>query len=398
MDTVAVRSRARERAARSFAPLEAAGVASQAAVMIYVGVVGGVLDLISHAGRALLPLDRINAQIDRAARFVAPKILADERDWPILPVLAAISVLAPASVALQIVLLGRGVPWIVVCLIHHAVLLGAGGRRFAKVFSIKHNEAHRPKGLFRGPGRRVLRRYTEALAMVFYGNIFGLDYIHHVKVHHAEDGGPDDPQNSFGYDRTSTWDFLHYMGVRHLAVTLGIATPRWLLKHGRTRDLRVFLASLAVFYAMLGGLLWFNWRLALAVVIGPLLLSNVFAAIASWLQHAFESQDTLDPIANTITVLSPTDFLNEGYHLAHHYRSGTHWTELPQRFAEWRARNTAAQPIVIEGIDYVDLAVLLYARRRVDLVAEHWRPLTAGDASFTLEARTALLRERLGGE
>jgi fatty acid desaturase len=396
-NSVAVGSQATQRPSRSLAPLEAVGVVFQALVMIYVGIAGGILDLISHAGRALLPIDRINAQLDRVARFLAPKVLADERDWPILPVLAAISVLAPASVALQIFLMGRGVPWIVACLIHHAVLLGAGGRRFAKVFSIKHNEAHRPKGFFRGPGRRFLRRYTEALAMVFYGNVFGLDYIHHVKVHHSEDGGPEDPQNTHGYDRTSTWDFLHYMGVRHLVVTLGIATPRWLLKHQRTRDARIFFVSLLAFYAMVGGLLWFNWRLALVVAVGPLLLSNVFAATSSWLQHSFESRDSTDPIANTITVLAPTDFLNEGYHLAHHYRSGTHWTELPQRFEEWRARNPAAQPIVIEGVDYIDLAVLLYVRRRVDLVAEHWKPLAAGDATFTLEARTALLRERLGG-
>jgi hypothetical protein len=121
----------------------------------------------------------------------------------------------------------------------------------------------------------------------------------------------------------------------------------------------------------------------------------VFAALASWLQHAFESRNTTDPIANTITLLSPTEYLNEGYHLAHHYRSGTHWTELPQRFAEWRARNPGVQPIVLEGVDWVDLAVLLYVRRRLDLVAERW--ISAGEANLTIETRTALLRERLGG-
>jgi fatty acid desaturase len=231
--------------------------------------------------------------------------------------------------------------------------------------------------------------------MFFYGNIFGLDYIHHVKVHHAEDGGPDDPQNSYGYDRTSTWDFLHYVGVRHLAVTLGFATPRWLRQHNRVQDARFFTGSVIVFYAFVAGLLWFNWRLALAVAIGPLLLSNVFAALASWLQHCFESRNIDDPIANTITLLSPTEYLNEGYHLAHHYRSGTHWTELPQRFEEWRARHPGAQPIVLEGVDWVDLAVLLYVRRRLDLVAERW--ISSGDASLTLETRTALLRQRLGG-
>jgi len=393
--SVVASARATQRGSLWLAPFDVIGVCLQTAVFLYIGVVGGILDLLSHAGQALLPMARINGVIEKAARAVAPRILADQRDWPILPVLASITILAPASVALQIVLIGRGVPWLLVCAVHHAVLLGAGGRRFAKVFSIKHNEAHRPKGFFRGPGKRLLRRYTEALSMFFYGNIFGLDYIHHVKVHHAEDGGPDDPQNSHGYDRTSTWDFLRYVGVRHLAVTLGFATPRWLRKHNRVRDARVFAVSILVFYAWVAGLLWLNWRLAMAVAIGPLLLSNVFAALASWLQHAFESRNTTDPIANTITLISPTEYLNEGYHLAHHYRSGTHWTELPQRFEEWRARNPGAQPIVLEGVDWVDLAVLLYVRRRLDLVAERW--ISAGQANVTLETRTALLRERLGG-
>jgi hypothetical protein len=388
-------SRAAPRGPWWLAPLDTAGVCLQTAVFLYIGVVGGIVDLLSHAARAVLPIARIDAAIDRVARAVAPRILADERDWPILPVLASITLLAPASVALQLVLIGRGVPWLLVCAIHHAVLLGAGGRRFAKVFSIKHNEAHRPKGFFRGPGKRLLRRYTEALSMFFYGNIFGLDYIHHVKVHHAEDGGPDDPQNSYGYDRTNTWDFLHYVGVRHLAVTLGLATPRWLRQHNRVRDARFFTGSVVVFYAFVAVLLWFNWRLAMAVAIGPLLLSNVFAALASWLQHCFEGRNIDDPIANTITLLSPTEYLNEGYHLAHHYRSGTHWTELPQRFEEWRVRHPDAQPIVLEGVDWVDLAVLLYVRRRLDLVAERW--ISAGAANITLETRTALLRERLGG-
>ena len=98
---------------------------------------------------------RVNAWIARAAQAIAPAVLADPRDWPILPVLASISVLVPASAALQI--FNPGVPWLLLCVLHHAVLLGAGGQRFAKLFSIKHNEAHRPKGFFRGPAAPLLK-------------------------------------------------------------------------------------------------------------------------------------------------------------------------------------------------------------------------------------------------
>jgi hypothetical protein len=380
-----------------FAPVELGAMALQLAVLLYVAVLSSLLDLLSYVLGALLPISRINALVERASRAVAPKLLADERDWPILPVLASITVLVPASCVLQFI--HPGMSWLVACVIHHAVLLGAGGQRFAKLFSIKHNEAHRPKGFFRGRAGLVFRRYVEGLAMVFYGNIFGLDCIHHVKIHHGEDGGPDDPQNTRGYDRTNSWHFLHFIGVRHLAVTLGIATPRYLLRGGRSRDARAFLIAVLIFYAGVAALLWYDWHIAIAVAIGPLLLSNVFAALASWLQHSFGSQDeTADPIADTITLLSPTEFLNEGYHLAHHYRSSTHWTDLPQRFEEWCVRHPESNPIVLEGVNWVDLAVLLYVRRRVDLVAERWRPRLPEHANLTLERRTAFLRQRLGGE
>jgi len=377
------------------APLGGVAAIVQALVFVYVGLLGGVLDLAGLLWRRLLPAKRIDAGIERAARAIAPAVLADVRDWPILPVLASITVLVPASAALQC--LHLGVSWVLLCVLHHAVLLGAGGQRFAKLFSIKHNEAHRPKGFFRGAGRRLLSRYTEVISMFFYGNIFGLDCIHHVKVHHAEDGGPDDPQYPRGYDRTSTWSFLRYLGTQHLGVSLGFATVRYLRANGRTHDLRVFVASMAAFYAYAALLLWYNWHVAVALVIGPLFLSNLFAGLASWLQHSFESDTVADPIANTITILSPTEYLNEGFHLAHHYRSGTHWTELPQRFDEWQARHPDANPVVLDGVDWVELAILLYVRRRLDLVAERWRPLSTAQAGLSVADRTTLLRQRLGG-
>src|SRR5262245_1935829 len=143
------------------AVIAAPAVVLQALVLIYVGVVGGLLDLFLQLTRVVLPIKRMSTSVERAARAVAPAMLADARDWPILPVLAAITVLVPLSAALQFVRFG--IPWPLLIVIHHAVLLGAGGQRFARMFAIKHNEAHRPKGFFRGIGARGLRRYTEEI-------------------------------------------------------------------------------------------------------------------------------------------------------------------------------------------------------------------------------------------
>lgn len=59
-----------------------------------------------------------------------------------------------------------------------------------------------------------------------------------------------------GNDRTNSWDFLHYLGVRNLGVNLGIATLRYFRRHGKARDLRVFQLSMVVFYTGIAALLW----------------------------------------------------------------------------------------------------------------------------------------------
>lgn len=128
----------------------------------------------------------------------------------------------------------------------------------------------------------------------------------------------------------------------------------------------------------------------------PLLFNNIVAGVASFLQHSFKSPEgAFDPIADTISILSPNDFLNEGFHLAHHYRPSAHWTELPQRFDEWRTRHAGFDPVVIDGLDWVELAVMLYVRRRLDLVAALWKT-SSDQASSSVEHRSAQLQQRMG--
>ncbi len=374
------------------APIAWVAIVIQALLFIYYGAMVFITDLITMPFRKLPPLLWLRDRINNTARAIAPKIMTDARDWPILPVMAGAWVVVPASVALQFI--NPGGHWILWGVLHHAVLVGARGERFAKLFSIKHYESHRPRGIFKNAGGGFFKRPNEIFSTIFYGNPFGIDCMNHVKIHHLEDGGPTDPEGTYGYDRTSAWDFLEFLGFRHLLVSLGVSPLRYLIAHRKMRDLAWFSASVVAFYSALALLFWYDWRLGLVLGVVPILIHNASAGLVGWFQHSFDADvPGADPIKTTISILSPYEFLNDGFHLAHHYRSSTHWSELPARFDEWRSRNPSEEPVVFDGLDWVELAVLMYIRGRMDLVAERW--ITAPHLS--LERRTALLRERLGG-
>ncbi len=329
------------------------------------------------------------------AQSIGKRVLADERDWPMLPTLAVVTLLVPISYGLQFVDLG--VHWAIMGTLHIAILLGPRARRFIHYFSVKHNEAHRRRGLFRAPYSRLLGRYAECFLGFFYGTIPGSDYINHAKVHHAEDGGPDDHQTTLGYDRSNTYHFFQYVGLRHIHTTSAWRPLVYLWRRNRMKDFRRLLFGVAVYYLYALVIFALDWRAGLFCVGLPFLINNAFGALATWLQHAFHDPERADqPVLNTITLHFDDDFLNEGFHLAHHHRAACHWSELEGCFERFRLRNPNFEPIVIAGVDWLDLWLLLYVRRRLDLVAERWRPTLGTHQEWSLPDKQSYLRTRLG--
>jgi hypothetical protein len=363
----------------------------------------GALTMPPHGAKALLARAPGAAGLARRWREASDavwarlgrKLLADERDWPMLPPLFAMTAGATASCALQFAC--PGVHWALLGALHLAVLLGPRSRRYTQFFGIKHCEAHRRRGLFAPPWARLLGRHTEGFLGLLYGNIYGLDYVYHVRGHHAEGGGEGDRQTTLGFDRTSAYHFFRYVGIRHLPTTLGVLPLVYLWRKGKKKDFAKLLAGATAYYAYAGAACWLNWRAALFVVVLPLFINNLFGALGTWLSHAFHDPGAPDtPLYNTLTLIFDTDFLNEGYHLAHHQRPGCHWTELGTSFRAWCGRHTGAEPIVIVGVDWLDLWLLLYVRRRYDLLAQCWQPLRADHASYGSEERIRYLKYRLG--
>ncbi len=60
------------------------------------------------------------------------------------------------------------------------------------MFSAKHLEAHRPQGYFSDRYDKFFGRYVEFFLGYLYGDLPELGRTVHVRLHHKENGGPDD--------------------------------------------------------------------------------------------------------------------------------------------------------------------------------------------------------------
>jgi hypothetical protein len=94
----------------------------------------------------------------------------------------------------------------------------------------------------------------------------------------------------------------------------------------------------------------------------------------------------------SLFVLVPLLFMNEGYHLCPHHRSGLHWTEMPAHLERIRDKMKESGSLVFRDLDFMGLFIELTLLRRMDVLAEKlvpWEPMNH-------EEKLALLGERTG--
>jgi fatty acid desaturase len=282
------------------------------------------------------------------------RFLNDPRDLPHLRLFMQCSVLIPAAALLYA--LGSFPWWLGLA---YVVVWNFFGDRFTMSY---HCTIHRRLFKKRYPALEI---YLDWVLCPFFGQTPGTFSVHHMGMHHVDDNLPRDLSSTMRYQRDNAFHFLRY--YLRFACLIPFELTAYLWRTGNTALLRRFLAGELTYCGAVAAAGFWNPQATLVVFVFPFVFVRLMMMLGNWVQHAFIDPDRPDDpyksSVNSIEARFNGRCFNAGYHIFHHVRKGTHYTELATEFAQNRERYGREDAVVFEGIDLVGIWFLLLTRQ-----------------------------------
>lgn len=240
-----------------------------------------------------------------------------------------------------------------------------------------------------------LDAYLSWILCPFFGQTPGSFYIHHMGMHHIDDNLPLDLSSTMKYQRDNAFHFVRYYLRFALLIPFELSVYFW--RNHNKELLRNFLVGEIAFYLLCIGLGLWHLQPTIVVFVIPFCFVRFMMMVGNWAQHAFVDPDAPDndykSSVNTIYKPYNDRLFNAGYHIFHHVRKGTHYSDLPTEFEQNRETYGRQDAIVFDGIDLFAIWVLLLARRHATLAKYFVR--LPGAPVRTNEEVIALFKRRL---
>jgi fatty acid desaturase len=182
---------------------------------------------------------------------------------------------------------------------------------------------------------KPLNRILEFLYALHTGVTTNLWVLHHVLGHHRN--FLDQTRDESGWKRA---DGKAMNALEYSVKIAGTAYYRgYLVGKKFPRVQRDFLRYSALTFVGIALLCWFRFVPALFVFVLPMIISLLFTAWVTFDHHSgLDTDDAFHASYNNANRLFNLLTGNLGYHTAHHYRQGLHWSKLPELHEEIRHR------------------------------------------------------------
>lgn len=194
---------------------------------------------------------------------------------------------------------------------------------FPKMLICAWNHHHQHTGTFR---IKLLDRILEFFYALHTGVTTHLWRLHHVLGHHLNYLDQNKDESRWRRDSGEAMGEWEYSLV--VAVTAYYRGYKVGERYPKIR--RIFVGYSILTFCILSGLIWFKPVAALYLFILPIITSLLLTAWTTYDHHSgLQTDDALAASRNNIGKIYNLLTGNLGYHTAHHYKQGVHWSKLP---------------------------------------------------------------------